>query len=67
MDLMECLEPERHLSGNAMENIMDFLELERHLSRNAMENIMDFFGARAVVEQKCNGKYNGIFWSMSGV
>ena len=31
-----CLEPERRLSGNAMENMMECLEPERRLSRNAL-------------------------------
>ena len=31
------MEPERRLSGNAMENIMECLEPERRLSGNAMD------------------------------
>ena len=50
---MECLEPERRLSGNAMEP-------QKDTSKNTSKNSKLYYGmgvAQATFERKCYGKY----------
>ena len=48
----ECLEPERRLSGNAMENIMDFFGARAAFERKCNGKYNGMSGARAAFERK---------------